>query len=51
MARSITTHSKLHLRAWYEDKYGMKAVGEVWKIFDDDLITLEKDFMLGTESS
>jgi len=43
-AKSISTHAKVPLRGLYETKYGMKAVGEIWKIFDDELITLEKDF-------
>jgi GNAT superfamily N-acetyltransferase len=43
MANSIATHSKVWLRGWYEG-YGMRNVGEVWKLFDDELITLVKDF-------
>jgi GNAT superfamily N-acetyltransferase len=39
----ISSHARLDLKGWYEG-FGMRPVGEVWKLFDGDYITMQREF-------
>jgi len=42
-AYSISTHAKASLQGLYE-QFGMKPVGEPWKLFVDELVTMQREF-------